>query len=1308
MKLTTRNIAGARLNSKKVLKIGVNGQIIYPYVARSNYNIFTVTVSADSGGFIRLDVSDNDNVICHNDRSVYVDWGDGSTSSNFTYHYYKEPGTYIIKTNCFFNTYQNEESIYSEYTPIVNLISLRYDMKNMNYLLSNSTRMVSADLNYYDTSQMTRMDYLFYNCSALETVKMARWDTSNVVDMNHMFYGCESLMDLDVSEFSTSNVEDMSSMFSGCSNLIKLDVTNFDTRKVTDMSSMFYNCNNLKALDVSDFYTSKVTDMRNMFQNCSRLTELDVSNFDTSNVTNMSSMFRSCLRLTNLNLEHLDTSNVEYMYAMFQNCQSLTKIDLRHFETNSLLNTSYMFDGCINLVEVNLSNWNTSNTTNMYGMFQNCENITRIDLSGFDTSKVSDMRSMFKGCKNLKVLDLRNFKFDTIDDVGDSSRVKDFFTGCENLQELRLDNCDSTVPWLLLYYADAGQNPTNPVNFPTGDLFDSEGNKIPRIIYCKTSSAIYPCPDGWQYVFVDAIEPGGVYQQGQYTNRTDLTEVDVIVNSTHTDLSYMFSGCTELTTINGMNTWDTSNVTAMNSMFNRCESLMDLDVSNLNTSKVENMNFMFSGCDNIGSLDLSNFDVSNTVYMQGMFSLCSNLTSLDLSGWTTDKIYDMCSMFQFCESLIEIDLSGFSPTKMWGLNNTFSGCTNLEKIDLSNFKITDEGWEDVRGAFRNCVKLHELRLDNCDNVTIKKLVNSLDFPTGTVDGRTRKIYCKEENTFDPDNPNTRIVLPDGWAFEYDLSKEPEDPIIPEDAIAIPDVPRIPRTPATAPEGATVYSSGEYEEDDTLIEANTLVTSAHTDLEYMFWNCEHLITVYNIEEWDTSNVTSMGQMFQNCYSLRAIDLSSLDTSNVTNMTNMFYECSSFTILDLSNWDTSNVEHMYGMFAYCFDLVYLDLRNWDTSNVVNMSDMFRSCYNLHTIRLDDFNLGSETLVYDMFSGCDNLVALRLDNCNNATIDKIINSSNFPTGLVEGKVRKIYCTQENRGNLEPPLGWEFVYYLEDEPVIPEEEVQEPIVLPEGATLYTSREYMGNSQMPEVNTFVCSDHTDLSWMFYGCSVLRTIHNIEQWDTSNVVTMQCMFSGCTSLKIFDISNFTTRKLKYVSSMFSECESLEEIDLSNWSVSNITDMGGMFDGCINLKSVNLSGWKTKRVTHVSSMFSDCTSLTSLDLSSFDISNVDETRLMFNNCTSLEELDISNFNMASVTEYGEYFMLDGCENLRILKLNNCPYTTINRIINSLGFPVNALEGVTRKIYVNPDNIGDLTPPENWVFVNCLTDEEIVTN
>ena len=76
---------------------------------------------------------------------------------------------------------------------------------------------------------------------------------------------------------------------------------------------------------------------------------------------------------------------------------------------------------------------------------------------------------------------------------------------------------------------------------------------------------------------------------------------------------------------------------------------------------------------------------------------------------------------------------------------------------------------------------------------------------------------------------------------------------------------------------------------------------------------------------------------------------VDTSNVTDMNGMFEECSSLTSLDLGGWNTSNVNYIGNMFYSCSSLTSLDMSGWDTSNVINMSYMFNNCSALKTIRM-----------------------------------------------------------------------------------------------------------------------------------------------------------------------------------------------------------------------------------------------------------------------------------------------------------------------------------------------------------------------
>lgn len=78
------------------------------------------------------------------------------------------------------------------------------------------------------------------------------------------------------------------------------------------------------------------------------------------------------------------------------------------------------------------------------------------------------------------------------------------------------------------------------------------------------------------------------------------------------------------------------------------------------------------------------------------------------------------------------------------------------------------------------------------------------------------------------------------------------------------------------------------------------------------------------------------------SIYALDLSSnVDTSEVTSMENMFSEWSSLAFLDLRGFNTQNVLNMSYMFCNSLLLTYLNLSSFNTQKVNNMNYMFSGC-------------------------------------------------------------------------------------------------------------------------------------------------------------------------------------------------------------------------------------------------------------------------------------------------------------------------------------------------------------------------------
>ena len=265
---------------------------------------------------------------------------------------------------------------------------------------------------------------------------------------------------------------------------------------------------------------------------------------------------------------------------------------------------------------------------------------------------------------------------------------------------------------------------------------------------------------------------------------------------------------------------------------------------------------------------------------------------------------------------------------------------------------------------------------------------------------------------------------------------------------------------------------------------------------VFNGCTNLETL-NITGWTVKSAISLGNMFNACDSLRAVDVSSFDTSNVTNMGAMFKFCRKITQLDVSNFNTSKVTDMGGMFGRCVSLQKLDLSNFDTSNVTDMQQMFLGCGALQELDLSNFDTSNVTNMGQMFYSIGTL--------------KYFDISSFDTSNVTD------------------MGGMFHY----------------VSLAGGKTL-------------DLSHFNTAKVTNMAGMF-GMGYHKL--NLTGWDTSNVTNMQGMFS-------------------YV----GVAANPYSIDLSHFNTSKVTNMEGMFQNAVGLSNLNASGWDLSACTNMKSMF----------------------------------------------------------------------------------------------------------------------------
>ena len=142
------------------------------------------------------------------------------------------------------------------------------------------------------------------------------------------------------------------------------------------------------------------------------------------------------------------------------------------------------------------------------------------------------------------------------------------------------------------------------------------------------------------------------------------------------DFSNIFKGYKKVKHIIGIENWDVSKVTNMNSMFQDCYKF-NADLSNWDVSSVGDMRDMFFSCKVFNS-DLSNWDVSSVKYISYMFTHCENFNS-DLSNWNVSSVEYMGGLFWGCINF-NSDLSKWNVSSVKNVEGMFKGCKSLKQI----------------------------------------------------------------------------------------------------------------------------------------------------------------------------------------------------------------------------------------------------------------------------------------------------------------------------------------------------------------------------------------------------------------------------------------------------------------------------------------------------------------------------------------------------------------------------------------------------------------------------------------------------
>ena len=421
------------------------------------------------------------------------------------------------------------------------------------------------------------------------------------------------------------------------------------------------------------------------------------ASFANARPTNCHLWFYGCKNLTTIEgIEYLNTENVTSMSLMFSGCSALTTLNLSNFDTQSVTNMTGMFSDCRALTTLDVSNFNTQNVTDMSFMFFNCSAITTLDIAKFDTKNVTDMSLMFCSDPALTTIYASDKFVTTACEVDEN-----MFAECVNLV--------GAVPY------DENKLGKEMANYTTG-YFTDIASKVAE------SYAVFDESTNTLTFKHDTNKPAGAFALNEGENLPGWYKFDdnnhshnaniikkvifdtSFANARPTSCYNWFYGCTDLTTIEGIEYLNTENVTNMSWMFSECSALTTLDVSNFDTKNVMEMSYMFGSCTKLKTLDVSSFNTQNVTDMNWMFSYCSVLTTLDLSNFDTKNVTDMSGMFSNCSALTTLDLSSFETQNVTDMSRMFKSCSALTTIYASD-KFVTTACEEDENMFADCANL---------------------------------------------------------------------------------------------------------------------------------------------------------------------------------------------------------------------------------------------------------------------------------------------------------------------------------------------------------------------------------------------------------------------------------------------------------------------------------------------------------------------------------------------------------------------------------------------------------------------------
>ena len=366
----------------------------------------------------------------------------------------------------------------------------------------------------------------------------------------------------------------------------------------------------------------------------------------------------------------------DFSYAL-RDMRDLTYVDISNLDVSKVWRTAMMFSNCTSVQTIVLpKNADLEYTANM---FDGCGNLTNIvNIDSMIMKHCLHAVWMFSGCSKLGNIDVSDWEMNMRNLAGWS--CAGIFNGCSSMTYFDVSKWNTST-WTALNSMFAG------TSIESIDL------------------------SGW------------VSAKNSYDGKN------------HTlNLRSMFSGCSKLKQVIGLEKILDSSVNDVTSLFKDCKSLTDIScLANCDFSNVTSIDRIFQGCTQLTTIDfniLSNSNFSKLQYMGYAFRDCSNLTRV------------IFPKNQNCIALRSV-IGSLAGTK---------NLTDIENLPLINFKdntLAEEQPEYVYYAYGNMTDIKDnINISFADKITawdgftnntyVPKLFSK--FSSNTIDNIVNALY----------------------------------------------------------------------------------------------------------------------------------------------------------------------------------------------------------------------------------------------------------------------------------------------------------------------------------------------------------------------------------------------------------------------------------------------------------------------------------------------------------------------------------------------------------------------------------------